>query len=47
MARAEIKRDGRMLGDELAKAGILVGYLFLGICAVVVVGLVIMHQSRP
>lgn len=47
MARAEIKRDGRMLGDELAKAGILVGYLFLGICAVVAVGLVIMHQSRP
>jgi len=38
MARAEIKRDGRMLGDQLAKTGILVGFGFLGLLALAVTG---------
>jgi hypothetical protein len=42
MARAEIKHDGRLLGDQLAKAGILVGYGFMGFFAVAVgVGIVL------
>lgn len=36
MARAEIKRDDRLLGEQLAKAGIIVGYSFLGLLALAV-----------
>jgi hypothetical protein len=33
MARAAIKRDGRLLGDQMARVGILVGYAFMGLFA--------------
>lgn len=33
MARAEIQRNGRLLGDQLARAGIIVGFAFLGLFA--------------
>jgi len=42
MAKAEIKRQGRLLGEQLAKAGIIVGYAFLGLFALAIaVGIVI------
>lgn len=42
MARAEIKRDGRLLGDQLATAGIKAGYGFMALFALAVaVGIVL------
>jgi hypothetical protein len=47
MARAEIKRDGRILGDQLAGAGIKVGYGFMGLFALAVaVGIVLRIASK-
>lgn len=36
MARAEIQRNSRLLGDQLAKAGIWVGFGFMGLLALAV-----------
>ena len=47
MARAEIKRNDRLLGDQLARAGILVGYAFLGLFALAAaIGIVILIVGR-
>jgi hypothetical protein len=42
MAKAEIRSNGRLQGDQLAKAGILVGYAFIGLFALAIaVGIII------
>jgi len=47
MARAEIKRQGQLLGDQLAKAGVIVGYAFMGLFALVVaVGMALRIAAR-
>jgi len=47
MARAQIQRDGRLLGEALAKAGILLGYVFMGLFALAVaVGMVLRVWSK-
>lgn len=33
LAQAEIRRRPRLLGASLAKSGLIVGYVFLAICA--------------
>jgi hypothetical protein len=45
LARAEIKRDGRILGDDLAKAGIIVGYLFLTLFALIIARWFVLHND--
>jgi len=36
LARAEIKHNNRLLGDAIARAGIMVGYAFMGLLALAI-----------
>ena len=48
MARSECRRDPRVVGDGLALAGLIVGYVFLGIFLVLLpIMLLVLFGSTP